>query len=453
VSPLLTDLARFLPRRHIAVALMPGHLHWAVRPGGLRGVRKNSVSSAGSESLPEGASGWRPAVAALASLLAAHARKGDRLTVILSSRFVPALALAWPDDIEDDEANAYAEHQFRRVFGPHATDWKVRVDAAPGTGGRLACAVDRELLDALDKAATAAGVMLVSTQPLIAAAVNQCRPFLGKGRLKLVVAEAGHYAGASLQNGNWQSIRQGRLRSNGAPSSDNDLASAVAREAALAAGETLFLYSPDHAETATTGLGVRHIRLPSVPAHAFARAGLSRFTRTVRLDFTRLVRTPAWPGWLLLVLSITSSAYTAVEFRRLQAETEIAQGRLERLRARSPQAPRDAKLAQVQTEELRRAGRVTRHIALPWESLFRSVEEAATRKVALLALQPDASQNLVRITAESREFADALEFVRRLEETRRLRGVHLASHLVVEQDPQKPVRFVVIGHIATEKPT
>jgi hypothetical protein len=173
--------------------------------------------------------------------------------------------------------------------------------------------------------------------------------------------------------------------------------------------------------------------------------------RAVSLDFESAPRRIAWAGWGLLAIALALAGGLAARFVSLQAELELAESQATRLQVRARAAPADAKAARQRAEELQRARIVSRQLTLPWGPLFESVERAATSRVALLGLQPDTAQNVVRITAESRELSDALEFVRRLEATRRLGRVHLASHQVQEQDPQRPVRFVVIAVLDTER--
>ena len=167
--------------------------------------------------------------------------------------------------------------------------------------------------------------------------------------------------------------------------------------------------------------------------------------RRLDLDFQPARRT-AWFGWLLLTISLAAAGQLLLEFRDLQADLARAEGRSARLEARgSAGAPSDPRGAKDHAARLAEAHGIAKQLTLPWGDLFDAVESAATTKVALVALQPDADQEVVRITAETRNLDDALAFVRRLQETRRLRGVYLASHQVQAQDPQHPVRFVVMA--------
>lgn len=167
--------------------------------------------------------------------------------------------------------------------------------------------------------------------------------------------------------------------------------------------------------------------------------------RRVALDFQPRRRI-AWLGWLMLALSALAAGEMVLQFRSLQAEVALAEGRAARLESRvRGQDSGRPRSAQSLAAELAGARKVTQQLTLPWGDLFDAVETAATKKVALVALQPDSDLAMVRITAETRNLDDALDFVRRLQSTRRLSGVYLASHQVQSQDAQQPVRFVVMA--------
>jgi len=169
--------------------------------------------------------------------------------------------------------------------------------------------------------------------------------------------------------------------------------------------------------------------------------------RPLRIDFARSAAAPAWAGWGLLAVSLAIAGLLAVEFRAAQAELSRLEDRAERLRARETRASLGSgpQSARALRDELQRARAVTQQLALPWGRLFEAVEGAASKQVALIALQPESGQSLVRITAEARDLAEALAFVGRLQATRALGGVHLASHQVRTEDARRPVRFVVLA--------
>lgn len=162
----------------------------------------------------------------------------------------------------------------------------------------------------------------------------------------------------------------------------------------------------------------------------------------VHLDYLTPRPRARWPGILVLALSLALAGelvtrYDAVrrELAGLEAAASLA-GPRERPPARALSRER-------LDEAVRDAEAVVRRLALPWATLVRALERASTRDVALLQLQPDADARLVKLTAEARHRAAMFDYVRRLASTEGLSEVHVVSHEVQVDDPQRPVQFAV----------
>ncbi len=149
-------------------------------------------------------------------------------------------------------------------------------------------------------------------------------------------------------------------------------------------------------------------------------------------------RRARWPGVLLLAISLALAAGLFARHREAQLELErlIAVADLAGPQRRTvPQARLD--------EEAKSAEAVVRSLTLPWAALVQAVEQAATRDVALLQVQPDAESRLLRLTAEARNREAMFEYVRRLGAAPGLVDVHVVSHQVQRDDPLRPVQFSV----------
>jgi hypothetical protein len=86
----------------------------------------------------------------------------------------------------------------------------VKVTETAPHGARLACAVDRALIERLASVFVAAGVNLVSVQPFLVAAFNRIRRTVGNGSCWIVVEEPGRLTLALIQRGAWLAIRSRR---------------------------------------------------------------------------------------------------------------------------------------------------------------------------------------------------------------------------------------------------
>ena len=152
---------------------------------------------------------WRAALDALPGVLLSL--KCREASVVLADQFVRYALLPWNAAIKSEEQwIALARHRLAAIHGPLAAEWEVRLaDTAP-MGPRLACAVDRALIEALASAFVAANVRLVSVQPFLIAAFNRIRKQIGNGSCWLVVEEPGRLTLAFIQRGVWIAIRSRR---------------------------------------------------------------------------------------------------------------------------------------------------------------------------------------------------------------------------------------------------
>lgn len=155
----------------------------------------------------------------------------------------------------------------------------------------------------------------------------------------------------------------------------------------------------------------------------------------LELDHVAPRRRARWPGTVVLLLSFAAAAHLGLQYRDTLSALEQVQA------MRVPAASLPAVPAKRKDAEQQVARAAVRQLALPWAGLIRAVEDSATPDVALLQLQPEAQQQLLRVTAEARDAAAMFKYLRHLAEAKGLGEVHLLTHEVAQDDPQKPVRF------------
>jgi Tfp pilus assembly protein PilN len=163
--------------------------------------------------------------------------------------------------------------------------------------------------------------------------------------------------------------------------------------------------------------------------------------RAVELDYIAPRRRPIWAGALILGVALGLAAVLFKEYRDTQLELarlEAAAGLLggERRPARTVSKER-------LDEEVKAAEAVVRNLTLPWAALVETLERSATRDVALLQLQPDAQNRLLRLTLEARNRQAMFDYARRLGASGFLTDAHILSHQVMVDDPQKRIQFSV----------
>jgi hypothetical protein len=167
--------------------------------------------------------------------------------------------------------------------------------------------------------------------------------------------------------------------------------------------------------------------------------------RPVSVDFLRKPGAPSATGVAFLLAGALAAAMSVSWYVSVSGDVEKLEttaGEMKRMTRRVPgrmtESPRDARETQ---QEVRIANQIVRQMTLPWDRLFSELEVAASKEVALLAVQPDVASRQVRISGEAKTFKAMLDYSRRLEQTDMLGEVILLGHEVRSQDPQRPVAF------------
>ena len=172
------------------------------------GARRVIVSGGKSVELQAG-DDWRNAVGALPEILKSH--RGSEASVVLADQFARYALLPHNDAVRKPEQwLALARHRFGALHGSVAAEWEVKVTQTAPLGARMACAIDKELVQNLVSVFVGAGVRLVSVQPFLVAAFNRIRKTVGNGSCWIVVEEPGRLTLALLQRGAWVAIRNRR---------------------------------------------------------------------------------------------------------------------------------------------------------------------------------------------------------------------------------------------------
>ncbi len=179
----------------------------------------------------EGSAPWRAALDALPQVLARF--RNREANIVLADQFVRYALLPWSDTLKTHaQWLALARHRFCAIHGPLASDWEIRFAETAPAGPRLACAVDRELVDELAARFSGTGVQLVSVLPFLVAAFNQVRHRTG-GSCWLVIEEQGRLTFALFLRGVWVAIRSRRCDNGGDSRWRASLPEILAREAAF----------------------------------------------------------------------------------------------------------------------------------------------------------------------------------------------------------------------------
>lgn len=165
------------------------------------------------------------------------------------------------------------------------------------------------------------------------------------------------------------------------------------------------------------------------------------------LDLVSRRRVP-FAVWMMLLVGGVLSVDAVLRATALEGDIERAAAAASPPRRGTQMAA--ARLDPALAKDLRAAEQVVHRLALPWDELFRTVETAASDRVALLAIEPDAQKRELAITGEAIDYFAVLTYVARLSEPGQLSDVHLVRHETKQDDPRHPLTFTIAARWRAE---
>lgn len=154
-----------------------------------------------------------------------------------------------------------------------------------------------------------------------------------------------------------------------------------------------------------------------------------------------------WVGVLALVIGVIALMLVVWHYRDLSQEVSDQALLVENLREQEKNSyvvPVSEIRDDEQTAlETRQVNAVIHQLSLPWKALFAAIEMTRTNEVAVLAIEPEVNKGLVNISAEAKKLDGMLNYAASLQKVELFREVLILNHQVQDQDPEKPIRFVV----------
>jgi len=151
-------------------------------------------------------------------------------------------------------------------------------------------------------------------------------------------------------------------------------------------------------------------------------------------------------GWLLWIVAIAFSADVGWSYVKTR---ETLHARTQELAA-APAGNRPATTQKLyEPKDVEREvsfARATVHkIAMPWSELFRELSASAVAGVSLLSIQPDPEGRVLRLSGQAETIPAMLTYVARLESNKYFPSVALVRHELKNEEPQRPVSFLVVA--------
>ncbi|MES2126024.1 MAG: PilN domain-containing protein [Pseudomonadota bacterium] len=149
----------------------------------------------------------------------------------------------------------------------------------------------------------------------------------------------------------------------------------------------------------------------------------------------------AWLLALAAAVLCVSAALTGWQMLERQRAFEL-QLRSAQVRASAPVATHvEAPLVRIPEAQGVAVNAAVLQLNLPWRALRDAIAEATPPAIALLALEPDAHRQALKMSAEARSSDEMVAYVEQLKHQGLFSAVSITRHEINELDPNKPIRF------------
>jgi hypothetical protein len=174
-------------------------------------------------------------------------------------------------------------------------------------------------------------------------------------------------------------------------------------------------------------------------------------SQQIDLDF---IQTPflslarfSWLSLFLLVASLAVTLFTWQIYQAKHIEYIGLEAKLTEINQQQQQQKLPIKQAPVsiQPEQLKQLQETVNALAVPWNVLFESIEQADKKDIALLSIEPNVQKQQVAITGEAKNLQVALAYIAQLESRPAFSQVFLQKHSIDEANVSKPVSFTVFA--------
>lgn len=164
-----------------------------------------------------------------------------------------------------------------------------------------------------------------------------------------------------------------------------------------------------------------------------------------RLDFDFHTR-PARPGALALALALAGVVALGAAWNALQAVRATGAGLALQIAALEQVHPQAAPAAAPADDA--QAG-VAAQLAYSWQPAFDALAAAHSKKIALVSLDAMQAKSQLKLVAEARELADAVDFIEALQQQPGVKRASLVQHEVQAVPNEHPVRFSVVVELGS----
>jgi hypothetical protein len=166
-----------------------------------------------------------------------------------------------------------------------------------------------------------------------------------------------------------------------------------------------------------------------------------------RLEFNFHTRS-ARPGKLGIALALAGAVALGWAWNALQTARATEAGLTLQMAALEQEKPRATSKPTGRLDDGTQA-RIAAQLAYSWQPAFDALDAARSKKIALVSLEAVQARSQLRLVAEARQLADAVDFIEALQQQPAVKRAALIQHEVLYDEAQQPVRFSILVELNT----
>jgi hypothetical protein len=160
-----------------------------------------------------------------------------------------------------------------------------------------------------------------------------------------------------------------------------------------------------------------------------------------RLGFDFHTR-PARPNKFGVVLALAGVMLMGGVWNTLQAARAVEAGLALQIAALEQEKPRPSAKPAARGDDTQ--ARIAAQLAYSWQPAFDALAAARSNRIALLSLDAMQAKSQLKLVAEARQLADAIDFIDALQHQPGVKRAALLQHEVQDDVDHHPVRFNIL---------
>lgn len=148
----------------------------------------------------------------------------------------------------------------------------------------------------------------------------------------------------------------------------------------------------------------------------------------------------SWPALLILAAALAAGGALWWQIWTLDREIETLKGQLPTPSTATSLA---ANIGSPSPQQRVEWVQLTRQLNTPWSALLDALEAATPQDVALVSIEPDARQGVVRVQAEAKTLQTLLDYGQVLRISGPFDDLVLRKHDTNDQDGMRPIRLTM----------